>query len=89
MKKHDPFDALIARQKSMPEHIRESAIELTDTLNVCRAAVESVFGEHAKPEHALALLAHVMERADGKHQRLLARFGRDMDGEALPPSDTP
>lgn len=86
---NDPFTALLTRQKSMPQHVRDSAIELTDTLDACRAAVMSVFGDQAKPEHALALLPLLIERADAKHQRLLARFGRDMDGEALPPSDAP
>lgn len=87
MKSDNPFDKKIAVQKRMPSHFRDAAIELTDTLDLCWAAVESVFEDKAKPEHALALLPLVMARADEKNQRLLARFGRDMDGEPLPPSD--
>jgi hypothetical protein len=85
MQPNNPFDSKLETSKRMPSHFREAAIELTDTLDVCWAAAQAVFEGKAKPEHALALLPQFMVRADEKHRQLLARFGRDADGESLPP----
>lgn len=38
----------------IPEDIRDALIETTETLDLCLTAVQSVFGEQASPEHALA-----------------------------------
>ena len=81
MKSDNPFD------RRMPEHFKDAAIELTDTLDVCWAAAQAVFDDKAKAEHAIALLPMFMARADEKHRQLLAKFGRGTDGEALPPPD--
>ena len=80
MKTVNPFDTRIAAKK-MPEHFREAAIELTDTLDVCWAAAQAVFEAKATPAHAIALLPMFMARADEKHRQLLARFGRSTDDE--------
>lgn len=88
MKINNAFDTRI-QAKQMPEHFRDAAIELTDTLDVCWAAAQAVFEGKAKPEHAIALLPLFMTRADEKHRQLLARFGRDMDGELLPSPAAP
>ena len=88
MKIKNPFDTRI-QAANMPDHFRAAAIELTDTLDVCWAAAQAVFEERAQPEHAIAVLPLFMTRADEKHQALLARFGRDTDGELLPPPGAP
>jgi len=85
MKTDNPFDKKLESSKRMPSHFRDAAIELTDTLDVCWAAAQTVFEGKATPEHALALLPQFMARADEKNRQLLARFGRDMDGEPVPP----
>lgn len=83
MKLKNPFDLKIQVETNMPEHIRDAAIELTDTLDLCWAAAHAVFEKRATPEHAIALLPMFMARADEKHRQLLAQFGRGTDGEPL------
>lgn len=83
----DPFDRRLALQKRTPEEIADATIELADTLKLCWAAAQSAFDKEARPEHALALLPMVMQRADEKHQQLLAQFGRNKHGESLVPPD--
>ena len=84
MKTTNPFDTRI-QARLMPDHFKEAAIELTDTLDVCWAAAQAVFEDKARAEHAIALLPMFMARADEKHRQLLAQFGRGTDGEPLPP----
>lgn len=84
MKTVNPFDTAISTQKRMPETIRDAAIELTDTLDLCWAAAQAVFEKKATPEHALALLPMFMQRSDEKR--------RQQEAEALgktPPSQKP
>jgi hypothetical protein len=69
MQADNPFDRRLEAQKQMPESIRDAAIELTDTLDLCWAAAQAVFEAQATPEHALALLPMFMERADAKRQK--------------------
>lgn len=78
MTKLSEFEARVTSPKT-PDHIRDAAIELADTLKICRAATEDIFGTKATPEHAIALLPMFMARADEKHRQLLARFGRSTD----------
>lgn len=80
MKVENPFDRKIQVQKLMPESIKDAAIELTDTLDLCWAAAQAVFEKRAKPEHALALLPMFMERSDAKRQQTLSRLGVQTDG---------
>lgn len=84
MKANNPFDTAITVRKRMPATIRDAAIELTDTLDLCWAAAQAVFEKQAKPEHAIALLPMFMERSDAKR--------RQQEAEALahtPPGRKP
>jgi hypothetical protein len=84
MKLKNPFDTAITARKRMPTTVRDAAIELTDTLDLCWAAAQAVFEKQAKPEHAIALLPMFMERSDAKR--------RQEEAEALaytPPSQKP
>lgn len=69
MKANSSFDRKITSQSKMPVEIRDAAIELTDTLDLCWSAAQAVFEDRATPEHALALLPMFMARADAKRQR--------------------
>ena len=81
MKKENPFDRKIELQKRMPESMKDAAIELTDTLDLCWAAAQAVFEDNAKPEHALTLLPMFMARADAKYQQLLDEVRTGKVGE--------
>ena len=48
--------------------IRDASVDARDTLLGCWRAVRSVFGDAAKPEHALTLLPIVLNRADASRQ---------------------
>lgn len=85
MKQDNPFDLAIELQKSRPEFDRQAAVELTDTLDLCWAAAQAVFGKKATPEHALALLPMFMERGDAKRQQALAQHNARMDAASSPP----
>jgi len=78
MKQDNPFDRKIELQKSMPAFNRDAAVELTDTLDLCWVAAQSVFGKKALPEHALTLLPMFMQRADAKRQQALAQHAERM-----------
>ncbi len=69
MKIKNPFDTAITVRKGMPISMRDSAVELTDTLDLCWAAARAVFEQHAKPEHAIALLPMFMARSDEKRRQ--------------------
>jgi len=65
MKLDNPFDAMHEAQKArIPQSIRDAAIDVTDTADLCWAGARAVFGPRAKPEQALAMLAMVMQRAE-------------------------
>jgi hypothetical protein len=85
MKAENPFDTAITVRKGIPESMRVSAIELTDTLDLCWAAAQAVFEKNAAPEHALALLPMFMERGDAKRQEALAQHKARMDDASSPP----
>lgn len=78
MKTKNPFDTKLEAQKKMPDSIRDAAIELTDTLDLCWAAAQAVFERRATPEHALALLPIFMQRADEKRQQASAQHAERM-----------
>lgn len=67
----DVFDKAVSR-RGTPDHFRDGAVESADTLKLCWAAAQSVFGAAAKPEHAIALLPIMLKRADEKLQEKLA-----------------
>lgn len=70
----NPFDTKLSANPSMPETLRGALVDHVDTLDFCWAGVRAVFGDLAKPEHALALLPIVMRQADDERQRLRARI---------------
>lgn len=86
MKEDNPFDRKIELQKTMPAFNRNAAIELTETLDLCWAAAQSVFGKKAAPEHALTLLPMFIERADAKRQQALAQHAERMAAASEPPA---
>ena len=79
MKKINPFDTKLEAQMKIPDGVREAAIELTDTLDLCWAAAQTVFEQRATPEHALTLLPMFMQRSDEKRQQALAQHAERMD----------
>ena len=84
MKENNPFDRKIELQKGMPDSIKDAAIELTETLDLCWATAASVFEDKAQPEHALTLLPMLIERADAKRQQELTRYRENMDAALKP-----
>lgn len=71
------FDQAVSRQ-GIPTHFRDASVELNDTLEICWASAQSVFGTNAKPEHAINLLPLYMARADAKHREELASYKSGM-----------
>lgn len=69
MKIDNPFDAKLESAKRMPESMRTAATFAVDTLELAWAGVQAVFEDQAKPEHAIALLPMLLERADAERQR--------------------
>lgn len=49
--------------------IVDASVEARDTLVGCWHAANSVFGDSAKPEHALMLLPLVLQRADAARRQ--------------------
>jgi hypothetical protein len=45
-------------------HVRDSSVFVTDTLDLCWVAAKSIFGEKASPEHALAIYDRMTERLE-------------------------
>jgi len=84
MKAANPFDTMITVQKNMPSAMRDGAIELTDTLDLCWAAARAVFDTKAVPEHALALLPMFMARADAKRLEQLTEFQKSVAAASGP-----
>lgn len=63
MKKDNPFDAkLEVWGNDLPDPVRGAMVHLTDSLDLCWAAVQAVFEDRAQPEQALALLAQLESR---------------------------
>lgn len=78
------FDKLLTSQKRMPEEVKASAILFADTLDLCWAAAQAVFEKQAKPEHAIAMLPWVMQRADDERRLEEARLLSNTGAEATP-----
>lgn len=70
MKESNPFDKRLEDLKRMPLGLRDAAIDVTGTLDLCWVAVQAVFEKAAKPEHALQLLPIFMAQAAVERQRL-------------------
>lgn len=84
MKEKNLFDEKLQISRLMPEEMRVAATDLTDTLDLCWAAVQSVFERHARPEHALQLLPQFMQRADAERLQRQARFAAGTAAAAKP-----
>lgn len=69
-------------------HFRDAAVEVNDTLVLCCATAQSVFGKDADPRHAIALLPLVIERADAKRRQEEAEALAHTPGEASPPPNS-
>ena len=53
----NPFDKkLEILGNKIPGSLRDTAVHVTDTLDLAWAAAQSVFEDQAKPEHALKIL---------------------------------
>lgn len=59
--------------------IVDASVESRDTLLGCWHAVASVFGDQARPEHAITLLPLVLQRADDA-RRQARESGADRTG---------
>jgi hypothetical protein len=70
MEKENPFDRKLSMQRRLPDSVRDAATETTDTLDLCWASAQAVFGSKAKPEHALVLLPLFIEQAAEKRRQL-------------------
>lgn len=86
METDNPFDRRLENIKRMPAGMRDASILLTDTLDLCWAAAQSVFEKHARPEHALALLPMFIAQAAVEHQRRLSEIAAQTQGASRPPA---
>ena len=76
----DPFDKkLDIRGPYIPNEVKDSAIWVNDTLDLCWASAQSVFGEQATPELAVAILDKVMAKIAMDRQALALRHRRHND----------
>ena len=73
MKSDNPFDRRLTNSARMPLGLREAAVDLTDTLDLCWAAAQAVFEDKAVPAHAFELLPMFIERAAWQRQQLRAQ----------------
>jgi hypothetical protein len=71
MKADNPFDRkLDTWGKRVPISIRDSAIMVTDTLDIAWAAAQAIFEDQAKPEHALKILELFLSESSKKESVL-------------------
>lgn len=67
MDTNNPFDKKLDLWKiHLPEEIRDAAIYVTDTLDLCLASAQSVFGENISHEMALEIYDRVVDRIQSK-----------------------
>jgi hypothetical protein len=88
MKPDNPFDSKLDAAKRLPDHCRAAFVDITDTLDFCWAAAQSVFQDAARPEHALALLPQFLQRADAERQQARAQRGAGKACASTPPART-
>lgn len=74
------FDKKVSRPGT-PEHFQRGATETNDTLELAWASVRCIFGEQAKPEHALELLPIMLRQAEARYRQALASHLSPTDGE--------
>lgn len=51
----DGFEVINGVTGKCPEDVRNAAVYVADTLDLCWLAAQTLFGNKAKPEHALAI----------------------------------
>lgn len=71
MQDKNPIAVKLAAHKDLPVFLKDSAVELTETLDLCWTAARAVFDESATPDHAIALLPIFMARSDAKRQQVI------------------
>ena len=65
MRIDNPFDKKLGTYKdSITEEVRDAAIFVTDTLDLCWASAQAVYEDRATPELALDIYDRVMERIE-------------------------
>jgi len=70
MKSDNEFDKRMELYKGrIPEDIRDALIDVTDTLDFCWTAAQSVFETQAQPEHALEICKIVLAQRLSNHQK--------------------
>lgn len=69
MESDNPFDRKLESNRMLKEYVRAGLVDTADTLDFAWAAAQSVFGDAAKPEHAIALLPFFIERIDVERRR--------------------
>lgn len=62
MRGNNPFDRALEARAGIPEDVRESAVWVTDTLDLCWDSARAVFEERAEPSLALAIFDRVVDR---------------------------
>lgn len=80
MKNDNPLDAALEAKKDMPESVRTAVTHTADVLEMAWLTAKSVFEDKAQPEHALALLPTLLERADAARQERLDEARARMSG---------
>lgn len=66
MKKDNPFDHALDVRKSIPADVREEAVWITDTVDLCWDSARAVFEDRATPETALAIFDRLAARIERK-----------------------
>jgi hypothetical protein len=64
MNTNNPFDNALEIRK-IPEPFLGAAVDVVDTVDLAWLGAQAVFGDHATPEHAIAM-ADLMLRAAGR-----------------------
>ena len=62
MKTDNPFDRHLEANKGIPSDVRDAAVFVTDTLDVCWMSAQALFEHKASPEVALAIFDRVVVR---------------------------
>ena len=63
MDANNPFDNALSH---IPDDIKDLAVFVVDTLDLCWKGAKAVFGDQAKPEHAFEIYDRLMSRYDAQ-----------------------
>lgn len=79
----DAFDHwLMLPGVSRQSTVVDASVEVRDTLKGMWLAAQSVFGEQARPEHAISLLSIALARKDAADQRRTDELGARREDES-------